>query len=158
MNALLLCHGQLRLDSSFELAAGQSVQYRGNFGTDLSADVAFALTQALLSNPLITDEQLSTQINHYQPQDALDGPGGFRPDIDLSGDDALPCIFMNMGTRKWVYLRHGWSSRLSTVCAYLKSPLWLNLLCCTKLDDIELTKAGVKQDLVVKSWADVLSN
>jgi hypothetical protein len=156
MNLLLLCHGRRSDFGSFELGAGQCVQYRGNFGTPLSSSNARALVKALIENPTVLDREIATQISNYQPQDPLEGPGGFRPDISLSGDDNLLCFLMNMNTRRWVQLGSGWSSSLNQVAQDFSPPLWLNLLSCTTLGDGDVQRAYVKPELAVKSWKDVL--
>jgi hypothetical protein len=156
MNLLLLCHGALKEFSSFTLAQGQTVQYRGNYGTGLTSGQARALVQALLDNPLVSDEEIGRQIFGYAPQEPLVGPGSFAPDISLSGDDRLLCIALNLVTRRWVQLGHDWHSTLGRVATASGQPVWIDLLCCTVLVNAEVAKAVVDPTLEVRAWADLL--
>jgi hypothetical protein len=156
MNGLLLCHGRLSDFGSLTLDAGQTVQYRGNYGNPLSGTVARSLVQAILDNPHISDEEIGRSVERYQPQDPLQGPGGFKPDINLSGDDRLRCFFMDLSTRSWINLDSTWSSTLGNVCQSLRAPLWLNLLCCTTLTGEEIPRAAVDEKLRVKEWSQLL--
>ncbi len=156
MNGLLLCHGGLKEFSAFSLKAEQTVAYRGNYGTPLSAETARALVQALLDNPLVSDHEIGLQVMGYKPQDPLEGPGNFRPDLNLRGDNELLCFMMNMATRRWVKLDANWRSTLSEICLNLGSPLWLNLLCCSNLNDVNVPEAAVDPTLRVKDWGSIL--
>lgn len=157
MNLLLLCHGGLREFASFELKDRQTVQYRGNFGTSLTASVAKALVGALVSDPYIGDQQLAYMVSGYTAQPSLDGPRSLKPDISLSGDNPQKCLcfVMNMTSKKWFPLEGSWRSNLNEVVNGCPSPLWLNLLCCTFIDE-NVQEAFVRPHVKVKSWADVL--
>jgi len=155
MNMLLLCHGTLKEIGSFELAKDQTVQYRGNFGTFLSEMAALALVQSLLSDPMMTDEQIASQIKHYKPQPPLEGPGSFAPDIQLEGDDNLLCMQMNLNTRRYIRLWSDWRSTLNREINHLDGqPAWINLLCCTKLP-LDLQTAVVNPYTEVKDWSQL---
>lgn len=158
MNIILLCHGGLKEFSSFDLAEGQTVQYRGNYGTPLSASVAPAIVKALISDPYMSDQHLAANLQGYKPLDPLEGPNTFAPDIKLQGADDLLCFIMNMSTGKWLPLNSQWSSTLSNVISKLGSKFWLNLLCCTNLPSANVQSTVVKSDLRVSSWAEVLKS
>lgn len=157
MNLLLLCHGGLREQASFELKARQTVQYRGNFGTDLTAQVAKALVGALVSDPYIRDEQLVRAVDGYTAQPPLNGPRSFGPDISLSGDNPGKCLcfVMNMTSRRWFPLEESWHGNLNSLVNACPSPLWLNLLCCTFIEG-NVQGAYVRDHAEVRSWADIL--
>ncbi len=158
MNLILLCHGALKEFSSFELANRQTVQYRGNYGTPLSAQAAAAVIKALKSDPYMTDKQLASSLKGYIPTAPLEGKGGFSPDVSLAGDDNLPCFIMNMANGRWWPLPGTWRSTLGRVVSDLGSPLWLNLLCCTPLKGSDLPEVGVQSDHMVKSWSEVIGD
>jgi hypothetical protein len=156
-NYILLCHGELKEFSSFTLGAGQSVQYRGKYGTNLSGDIAKALVGALRSDPCVTDEHLAAQIRGYTAQGPLEAGKTYAPDIRLWGTDNPLCFLMRMeGRRPWIRLGPEFASTLGKVMASLGSPVWLNLLCCTELPDVEIAQAYVKDGLQVKNWENIL--
>jgi hypothetical protein len=157
MNLLLLCHGAPREVASFELKAGQTVQYRGNFGTNLSASVARALVGALVSDPYVGDQQLAHIVSGYTAQPPLEGPRSFKPDISLGGDNPQQCLcfVMNMTGRNWFPLDGSWHSSLNAVVASCPSPLWLNFLCCTFIDE-NVQKAFLRSEVRVRNWSDIL--
>lgn len=156
MNLLLLCHGGIREFGSFALKRDQSVQYRGNFGSNLGYQAAREIVTALMDDPTITDERLARGFgNKYYPQPPLDGPGGFAPDFNLGGDDRLPCFVMNLSTRKWTRLGGAWKSRLSVMIEQLgDQAFWLNLLCCANIDDVNVPPLDVR--LQQKNWEALL--
>lgn len=156
MNLLLLCHGGRREFSAFDLGRNQSVQYRGNYGSNLSYQAAREIVHTIMDDPTISDERLARGFRtKYYPQEALEGPGGFAPDFNLSGDDRLPCFIMNLSTRKWSRLGGGWRSRLSTVCGDLgDQAFWLNLLCCANIDEVNVEPLNPR--LRLKNWEDLL--
>src|SRR5262245_62061070 len=100
MNLLLLCHGATMEATSFALGSGQQIQYRGNYGANLTEDAARTLVRALLSDPYMTDTQLTSSIPNYEPQLPLEGPMNVAPDFRLWGDPR--CFCMDMSTREWV--------------------------------------------------------
>ncbi len=155
-NLLLLCHGGLDEFSAFDVTQGSCVQYRGNYGTNLSASVAQQIFSALLSNPTIDDRQLGRGIQGYTPHDPLGGPRTYRPDVILSGDDNLPCFLLNLNSRRWTRFDSSWTSRLRSVTSQLSgTSYWLNLLCCTNLPGANVTSAYVDHTLQVP-WQQVL--
>lgn len=154
MNLLLLCHGALSEFGSFELDAGQEVQYRGNYGESLSGEVAAALAKALLENASITAQQIGRQISNYRQVDALVGPRPVKPDIELWATANPPCFVVDLSTGEWSRLAGTWRSTLGRLVRDLGAPLHLDLLCCTEIPDLE-HKAVVKSDLKVKRWDQV---
>jgi hypothetical protein len=157
MYLILLCHGSLREYSSFDLNAGQTVQYRGNYGTPLSLENARVLVQTLQRDPFIRDRHLGASFLNYTPQDPLVGRGTFAPDINLSGDDNLPTFLYNLATadvtfsngwtvrgRHYLPLRSSHQARLSDVVREMGAPCHLNLLCCTIIE-------GTNNDLLGKT-------
>lgn len=142
-NYVLVCHGGIREFTSFTLAEGQEVQYRGNYGAKLGYGTALAVWKALKSDPTLDDKTLSKGINNYNPEPVLAGPNTFAPDIDLEGDDTLFLFLINMNTRKYIRLGNAWKIRLSALVKILgnkgKNSFWLNLLCCT-----EITESGIE--------------
>ena len=156
MNLLLLSHGGIRQFGSFDLGRDQSVQYRGNFGSNLGYSAAREIVHALMDDPTITDERLARGFrDKYCPQDALEGPGSFAPDFNLSGDDRLPCFIMNLSTRQWSRLGSGWRSRLSVLCGrFGDRAFWLNLLCCANIEEVNVDPLVPR--LRVKDWEDML--
>ena len=156
MNLLLLCHGILKEFSSFTLGHGQTVQYRGDYGTDLTSGQAQAVVKALLDNPLVADDDISREIFGYDAHAPLVGPGSFAPDILLHGDDHLLCIAMNLKTRRWFELGPAWQTTLGRLAAGLTKPVSIDLLCCTALAGSEAAKAVVNPNLKVVAWADIL--
>ena len=135
-NYVLVCHGDIREFGSFNLAAKQEVQYRGNFGAPLDYVTALAVWKALRSDPTVDDKSLAKAIHNYHPEPVLAGPNSFAPDIDLAGDDNLFLFLINMNTRNYIRLKDDWKIRLSSLVDILgnqgRSSFWLNLLCCTK--------------------------
>ena len=156
MNLVLLCHGRPLEDSNFDVGDGQTLQYRGNYGSPLSGSAARTIVQALLQDPTVGDEQLRTAIPNYDPLEALVGPRTSGPDIALAGDDALPCFFLNLTTRALLWLPSGWHARLGGLLRDLGSPLWLNLLCCTEVPGAGVVEPTVDRLVQVNSWAQVL--
>ena len=156
MNLLLLCHGGIREFGSFKLGRNQTVQYRGNFGGNLSYQAAREIVHALMDDPTISDDRLARGFRtKYYPQEPLDGPGGFAPDFNLSGDDDLPCFIMNLSTGKWARLGGNWRNRLSHVCGQLEGEaFWLNLLCCANIEDVNVKPLNPR--LRLKKWEDLL--
>ncbi len=156
MNLLLLCHGGRREFGSFELGRDQSVQYRGNFGSNLSYQAAREIVTAIMDDPTVSDERLARGFRtKYDPQPALEGPGGFAPDFNLAGDDRLPCFMMNLSTRKWARLGATWRSRLSVMCGQLgDQAFWLNLLCCANIDEVNVPP--LDPHLRKIKWEDLL--
>ncbi len=156
MNLLLLCHGALREFGAFELGRDQSVQYRGNYGTNLSYQAAREIVQAILDDPTISDDRLARGFRgDYRPAAPLEGPGGFAPDINFSGDNRLPCFLMNLTTRNWVRLGGQWRSRLSGICRQCgDQAFWLNLLCCTNIDDVNVPALNPR--FRVDDWEELL--
>lgn len=138
-NYVLVCHGGIHDFSSFTLAEGQEVQYRGNFGAKLGYVTALAVWKALKSDPTIDDETLSTGINNYNPEPVLSGPKTFAPDLDLEGDDSLFLFLINMNTGNYIRLKSTWKTRLRDLVDILgnkgKNGFWLNLLCCTDIPE-----------------------
>ena len=162
MNVLLLCHGGIQEFGTFDLAWDQTVQYRGNFGSPLNYFAAGELVGALLDDPTISDKQLARGFRDhaYFAQEPLEGRGSFAPNLRLSGDNNVLCFFMDMNTRSWSRLGRGWRSDLGQVCRMIgrngRNPFWLNLLCCTNLEDVDIPNLNAR--LEHRSWEDVLYN
>ncbi len=141
-NYVLVCHGGIREFSSFSLEDDQEVQYRGNFGAPLGYGTALAIWNAIKSDPTVSDEQLARGIANYHPQDVLQGPGRFSPDLDLSGDDNLFLFIININTGRYARLDGNWHVRLSALVGLLGASgraFWLNLLCCTQIANSGIT-------------------
>ena len=156
-NLLLLCHGGLDEFGSFDVQQGSTVQYRGNFGTNLSGPVARTLVSAILDNPTVTDVELKRSIDGYDPQEPLDGPGTFRPNIRLSGSTSPFCFVMNLSTRQWVPLDGTFKTTLKDVVrSFAGHNYWLNLLCCTNLKLDELPRATINDSKKALSWDKLL--
>lgn len=150
---ILLCHGGLNEDSAFELAGDQTVLYRGNFGSLLTGDAARRLVQTLRQDATVTDDQIKREIPNYQGTEEVGGPGTFRPDITLQGDDNLMCFIMNMATGKWLPLGTAWRTRLRDLVGQLGGAFTLNLLCCTLLPDSDVDAPHPSPELKVKDWS-----
>jgi len=60
----------------------------------------------------VTEQQLAREIENYQQQPRIVGPGNFGPNIQLQGDDKLPCFPMNVDTGEWSRLKAGWRTSL----------------------------------------------
>lgn len=155
MEMLLLCHGMLRDDSAFEVGAGQVVQYRGNFGTDLYLPEALALVQALLSDANVSERQIGSQISGYRQHEPLEGPGSFGPDVALQGDDQLLCFAMDLASRRWLRLGTAWQARLGMLLRGLGQPLHLNLVCCTALNT-QVAAGVIDPGLQVGDWVNLM--
>lgn len=157
-NIILLCHGQQREFAGFDLPSGGEVQYRGNFGTPLSVAVARSLVAALLEDPTISDQQIAREIHGYRGEEPLSGPGSFRPDFSLRGDDRLPCFLLNLTTRRWAPLGRNFESTLHEIVTVLTpaGAFWLNLLCCSTQPGASVPEAWVDR-LTEKPWPAVLN-
>ncbi|WP_339730858.1 hypothetical protein [uncultured Gimesia sp.] len=151
-NYILLCHGGLNQDRSFHLEDRQTVIYRGNFGSLLSGAAARRLVATLTSDPTVTDAQLRIEIPNYVSSEEAEGPGDFRPDINLSGDDKLMCFVMDMSTGRWLKLNSAWRSRLSALVEDLGEEFTLNLLCCTLLPESGVDAPHPDPNLQVPNW------
>jgi len=141
-NYVVICHGDIREYSSFSLAEGQEVQYRGNFGAPLGYKTALAIWNAIKSDPTVSDKELARGIANYHPQDVLRGPRTFSPDLDLSGDDDIVLFMINLNSRRYVRLGADWETRLSSLLEDLGRSgggFWLNLLCCTQIAESGIT-------------------
>ncbi len=149
---LILCHGNQREFGVFDLKKDQAVLYRGNFGALLGVGAAKRLVTTLLQDPLIGDKELAKEIPNYKGA-ACAGPGTFKPDIELSGDDNLLCFIMNLHDGRWWRLGSGFKSKLSEIIAGLgDGPFTVNLLCCTLSKDSGAEAPTVDKALQVKDW------
>jgi len=140
-NYVLVCHGDVHEFGSFSLAKDQEVQYGGNFGAVLPYGTAIAVYKAIYRDPTTPIKNLA--IENFDPPDPLVGPGSFKPDFDLSGDDKLLLFLMNLNTRAYMRLGGGWKSRLSTLVTNLgkageQAPFVLYLMCCTAQEGVEV--------------------
>lgn len=130
-NYILLCHGDRIEHSSFNVPAHSEIIYWGAPGYLLDADAAWTVIPQIRGNP--TDlESINRLFKDLPPlaERTLEGGNFYAPDLALSGDDNLLCIFINMNTNAYALLGSGWSTRLKNLAAALRNDL-LHLLCCT---------------------------
>jgi hypothetical protein len=153
-NLILLCHGHPREFSTFALGPGQTIQYRGNFGAPIDARAARRIVLTLLQDATVTDQQLQREIPNYIPNEPIEGPNTYWPDIDFRGGDRPPCFLVDLSTRRRFHLDDRWSTRLSRVVEALPNPFYLNLICCTD-EGISVVEPEVRDLVAVDRWTDV---
>lgn len=131
------------------------------FGALLRVDVAVHIVNALISDPMVTDEQLRRGIPNYEGSNRLGGPGSFRPDFELSGDNGSPCRLVSLQTRRWSRLDKTFRGRLGAFMRALSEVhrndgVVLDLLCCSYIPGAYVPEPVLDDLVAIHHWQDVL--
>lgn len=134
-NYILLCHGDRHDEDKFTPPNHSEVVYWGEPGCLLPVSAAINALHAIRLNP--RDIESISRI--FTGLATLSGKGLVKshddgPNLHLAGDDRLPCVLINLQTRRYARLRSDWQVDLRELMSELNESM-LHLLCCEDADD-----------------------
>lgn len=157
-NLIILCHGAPENYGTISLVQGQSIDYRGNYGSPLGDQESAVLVAMLLDNPTVIDDEIRRAIPNYRDPSKVEGPASTN-DFNLSGDDDLFCALINMTTRKAVRLGGDRKFRLRDIADPMKHrSFWINLVCCANIPGAGVPRPVANKDIQFRAWGEVVGN